>query len=59
MDELSEMKKELADLRTAVNQFRERWDFMEGCWKEILLEHCQEFHLKIPDALLKGPESHP
>lgn len=56
MDELAEMKKELADLRFQVSHMRERWDFFEETWMSAIIEFCKEWHIATPEEVLKEME---
>lgn len=58
MDELVELKKEVAGLRKEIDHFRERWDFFEETWQAVIIEFCKEWHIATPEQLVKRMEPH-
>lgn len=50
---LASLEKDVADMKSSVRESRERWDDVEQDFKEIALEFCRKYNLKIPERLLK------
>lgn len=53
---ISELEKKVAALEGLTQERQLAWDRLMDGWESVLLEFCETYGLKIPDAL-KGKES--